>query len=106
MASPEFPTRSDRSGSTAGAFGRMVQGMVLERFTIGVVLMGLVDIVAAFAEATGAARVLALVVGAGVVVVTIVGWRRRWPDPVMWGAMLVAAAAAFAAFVVAVTSGG
>jgi hypothetical protein len=106
MAAPDLPTSSGRSGSTAGAFGRAVQGLVLERFAVGVVLMGLVDLVAAFAEATGTARVLALVVGAGVVVVTVVGWRRRWSDSAMWAAMLVAGAAAFTAFVVAVASGG
>lgn len=106
MASPDLPTGSVRSGSTTGAFGRAVQGLVLERLAVGVVLIGLVDVVAAFAGATGAARVLALVVGAGVVVVTVVGWRRRWSDPAMWGAMLVAGAAAFTAFVAAVASGG
>jgi hypothetical protein len=103
MVSPENPTRPGDSDSTVGAFGRAVQGVVLERFTIGVVLMALVDLVAAFAEADGARRVLACVVGLGVLAVTATGWRRHWPDPVMWGAMLVAGAATFAAFVVAVS---
>ena len=76
--------------------------MVLESVTVGVVLLGLVSVGAGLLEASGGARVLAVVVGLGVIAVTVSGWKRRWSDPVMWAAMLGCAAAAVAAFVVAV----
>lgn len=113
MNSPHTPGPLDRDepgseaeqGSTLGAFGQMMQGVVLERLTIGVVLVGLVVVAAGLIEGTGIARLAAVVIGLGACALAVTGWRLRWRDARMWAAMLAAGAAELAAFALAVSSG-
>ena len=92
-----------REESTARAAGRALQGLVLERLTLGVVLLGIVVVAAGLLEAEGARRLLVVLAGVVVAAVPVLGWRRQWGDQAMWGAALVCTALGFAAFVAAVS---
>ena len=93
---PEQPPRS-----AARELAHLLQGVVLDRTALGVVLLGIVVVLAGLLEATGAARAVAIAVGALGALAVLVGWRRHWRDRVLWPVVLGAAVAELAAFVTA-----
>jgi hypothetical protein len=94
-----------RHESTLGAAGRAVQGLLLERFRIGVALMAAVVIAAGLLEGEGAARAFAIVVGLLCLVGWVVSLRARWSDAATWAFVVAAMVAEIAAFTWAVGSG-
>ncbi|WP_114423728.1 hypothetical protein [Nocardioides houyundeii] len=82
MSTPE----SEESTVTAAA--RALQGLVLERLAVGMVVIALALIVYGAVEGGGAARVFAVTVGVLGVVMPLAGWRLHWSDAVMWLVLL------------------
>ncbi len=85
--------------STLTAAGKAIQGLVLEHLSQGMVVFALVLLGYGAIEATGAARVVAVSVGALGVVLPFVGWRRHWSDVSTWLLLLPMSVAIMGAFV-------
>lgn len=88
----------DSEESTLTAAARAVQGLVLERLAVGMVVIALALIAFGVIEVTGAARAVAVIVGFLGVVMPFAGWRRHWSDAVMWLVLLPLAVAIMVAF--------
>lgn len=100
MADPGAQDRD--TTSTAGQVGGLIQGVLLDRLMIGLVLMGLIDVVAAFSEASGVARVGVLLIGVVAIVVPVISWRAKWSDRLGWAVGLLLLVLVFAGFAWAV----
>lgn len=84
--------------STLEAAAKAIQGIVLERLAVGMVLIALVLILYGAVEATGAARVGAVTVGIAGVVMPLASWRLHWSDAAGWLTLLPLTVAILVAF--------
>ena len=89
---------SESGGSTSGAAGRAIQGLLLERLAVGMVLAAFLLLAYGAVEGRGAARVAAVAVGALGISAPLAGWRLHWSDSAMWLVLLPTVVAIFVSF--------
>lgn len=85
-------------GSTAGTAARAIQGVMLERLAVGMVVIALALLVYGAVDGRGAARIAAVLVGLLGIGVPLAGWRLRWSDTLMWLVLVPLLVAIFASF--------
>jgi len=84
-------------GSTTAAV-RAIQGLVLERLTVGMVVIASALIVYGAVEGRGVARGVAVLVGVIGVAAPVASWRLHWADALTWLVLLPLIVAIFASF--------
>lgn len=93
------PLPGGRPGaSTTAAAARAIQGVILERLAVGMVVIALALLVYGAVEGRGPARAVAVVVGVLGIAAPLAGWRLHWSDAVTWLVLLPLMVAILASF--------
>ena len=88
----------DSGGSTTAAAARAIQGVVLERLAVGMVVIALALLVYGAVDGRGLARWAAVAVGVLGVAAPLASCRLHWSDAVSWPVLLSLVVAIFVSF--------